>query len=173
MNTKKIIIFCWTLFFISSVNAQIQDTEVLFYANGSITNPRISIYVMKWEYGKLYIPNDNHWVDNLSDVVENLKKDINFYEKLDWRGNDAELKWYDREMSNTKWHVYAVRFNAWYFYGQLMHPDHTHYIAFKKDLSEYMDWYEPAYNGQERHTYHRVTKSELMRVNTKFRDFLQ
>ena len=172
---RKILLLILSLCFFCTLNAQIQNTEVLFYVlkNSSVTNLNISVYVMKWVDGKLCVPNNKHWVDDLRDVVENIRSDYNYYENLEWRNDDAETKWYDAEMSNDKWYVYARPFEACYFYGNLMYPKHTRYFAFKRDLSEFMKWYEPDYDDKGRHTYRRLTKSELRTINAKHRDFLQ
>lgn len=172
---KRTLLSILTLFYFCIINAQIQNTEVLFYIGKdcSTTNLDISIYVMRWVNGTIYVPKDKHWVDNLRKVVENLNSDYNFYENLEWRSDDAEIKWYDAKMSNDKWYVYAKPFEAWIFCGNLMHPKHTRYYAFKRDLSEYMKWSEPDYDDKGRYTYRRLTKSELRSINVKHRDFLQ
>ena len=181
MKIKRVLAFLWVLFFVSFVNAQIQDTEVLFYVktDQSTSNPNTRVYVMKWKNGNRYVPTGtaaDFWCDDIFKIVKNLKKDNNFYEKLDWKEGVEKYSLYNKEMSNNKWCVYANHFNAYYFYGQLVWPDHTKYYAVKRDLSEYMQWCEPDYieDSEGRQTYRRLTKTELINMNfTATRDFLQ
>ncbi len=170
----KVFLLFFILCFVNNSNAQIQNTEVLFYVlkGASPNNPNISVYIMKWKDGVLYKPSGKYWVDDLGDVSRYLRKDTYFYENMEWVRMDAERKFYNVEMSNSKWDVYERHFNRWVFCGNEMYPEHSRFFAFKKDLSEYMHWREPDYELHGRETLKRLTKTDILNVNINHRDFL-
>ena len=170
----KVFLLFFILCFVNNSNAQIQNTEVLFYIRegDSSSDPNIYVEILRWKNGTIQTVSPSK--QQMADVYRNIKEDNYYYEKLEWStyyGTQDWYNYYNKEMSNSKWDVYERHINRWMFLGSEIAPEHYHFRAFKKDLSEYMYWLEPDYCNQGRLTYKRVTKSEIKNASTH-RDFL-
>ncbi|MBR4625502.1 MAG: hypothetical protein IKO99_03600 [Bacteroidales bacterium] len=157
------------------LNAQIKDSPVLFYAR---EDSRVVI-IMQFKNFEHY----RCWGNNANKetVIQNLKRNINFYEELfatnsggvkrtdpnacpSYNGYDGygELKYSD--MSNELWYVYERFFPP---ASDGMWTAHTQYNAIKKDFSEYMYWWEFLDKPNETPKVvklPRVTKQQLLEI---------
>ena len=178
MIMKRILFSVLLLCLYCALNAQIQETDVLFYVrtDKSLNNPTTGVEIRRFIHGRCAYCYCN---DDLRTVSNNLKKDINYYEKQEkWNTSGSERPdTYDRDMSNEKWNVYSVLHKALVAtegWDGPTWPKHTQFWAYKKNLSEYMYWEEPDYDNIGRRTYRRLTKTDLKNLTfTAARDFLQ
>jgi len=165
------------ILFVQEAYAQLYNTEVLFFVDkeSSLTNPQTYVRIYQFRNG------DNYWFTGcledktLRIVSNNLKKDNDYYEKQSWGHANEGRDMYNADMSNSRWIVYSAsyRYLPTTEWGEGW-PAHTSYYAFKKDLSEYMLWHEPDYDGQGRVVCRRLTKTELKNLRfTAARDFLK
>ena len=165
----------------SGMKAQIYNSDVLFYveSDSRLTNPQTRVIIFRFRNGNRQTFEGSE--KTLKAVCDNLKRDMDYYETLYSQWKTDNWGSYDSNMSNLKWHVFSKKYSRLYIDGLgLEWPDHIHYIAFKKDFSQYMYWSEPEYddwrgdhNGT-RVTHNRLTKSDILKLSfTGARDFLQ
>ncbi len=189
MRVKRLLFLVMAICLASGVSAQIRNTEVLFfhcYENSihgqrpPITNPNAGIYIIRVRNGVIESYNKGgSWYDGIpvETVVKNLKKNINYYDNVDFF-TEKNYK-FDSKMTNSKWTVWSQFISlSW---GPDPLPDKTKYYAIKNDYSEFMQWEEPDNfrnpDGSEvqtgRYTYKRYTKEQLLKVTFGGRrDFL-
>lgn len=177
MKSLKLLFLVMAICFASGVKARINNSEVLFYirVDANLKDPQTRVEVYRITNGILYDfrsgYNPTLEADPLAlrTVCNNLKEDSYCYDNSN-RWDSFNFRKYDANMSNDKWTVYAVSFEAnpplWYA--------HMNYKAFKNDFSEFMEWNEPDYDKIGRRIYKRITKNELKQLSfTGARDFLQ
>lgn len=175
MKYPKLAIIVFLTCFSYFVNAQVYNTEILFYVreNVDLSNPQESVEILQFRGGvgyRVYRGNEA----TLKAVHDNLKANSNYYEnhKDLWCPNAINLSKYDSKMSNVKWNVYSNVFDRLVNYlGVEEWPAHTQYHAFSKDLLKYILWSEPEYTGQNGQrignpfTRKRLTKSEILKLS--------
>lgn len=161
-------------------NAQIKDSPVLFYVREDAKYVRI-VKFKNYEHYRVW--DDNAKMEN---VIQNLKQNINFYEELfisggfkltdskefpSYNGYDGygELKY--SNMSNELWYVYSRYYPP---NSDGLWKAHTQYYAYKKDFSEYMEWWEIVGATDEPKVLreHLITKQKLMEIKA-VRPFLK
>lgn len=186
MKGLKLLFLVMAICLASGVKAQIYNSDVLFYVgeNAKLTNPQTYVLILRFKDGvRWWVNKGEH---RLRNVCDNLKGNSYYYENKSeiWSKYNTMFN-YNSDMSNAKWCVYSYYASYTEGFTDMMGnysppiEAHTSYEAFRKDLSEYMEWSEPHYHIRgdefgERITYKRITKEELKKMNfTAARDFLQ
>lgn len=159
--------------------AQVTNSNVLFYVpvsstNGktwSTTNPEIYLKIFRFISGELYEIGDPG-SQTLKQVCDKLRQDDNYFDHIVGSNLHQEFNcYYDKELSNNKWDVYATKWSA----CPNLWPSHVVYAAFKVVSKEIMlYWTEPDFEKIGRKTYRLITKEELKKLRfTSARNFLQ
>ncbi len=169
--------------------AQIYNSEVLFYyyaentkgstAAGSLNRPEAWIFVCRFKNGKLFCPRTQSYqcltTFSAHKVKENLKRNINYYEIIEWAEvGHGFIGDFDTDMSTSKWTIFKIEQpkiedDEW----NRGNSAYNEYNGFRNDFSEYINWCEPDVHDRGRYIYKKCTKQEIM--NTTYsgkRDFL-
>ena len=165
---------------------QIYSSEDCFYSKEGSSSVS---YVVKFEYSK-----DRAWLKSVSHstVKNNLAKSEDFYENEVWTDgkNSVQMYEYDSQMSTSAKEVYkrdrySKIVNAYCSYCKIdvygnfiscgRHGEEVYrsdYIAFSKDKSSFIMWYEYKGEIKNRQDYTRVPKDDLLpkAVNYDFLD---
>ena len=176
MNFKWLVVFCMALGFATVAKAQIYSSEDCFYSREGSSSVE---YVVKFEGNRVWLKSVSH-----STVRSNLAKSKNFYEDEVWTDgqNSVTMYEYDSRRSTSAREVYkkvekrAIRsgmcLNCYadpFGRGCGSHGYEiigTNYVAFSKDKSSFIKWYEKKdnYDGniENRADYSRVPKEDLL-----------
>lgn len=185
LNIKMMVMLaCMTFGLANVAKAQIYSSEDCFYSREGSSSVE---YVVKLEGNRVWLKS----VSSHSEVRSNLAKSKNFYEKEVWTDgqNSVTMYEYDSRRSTSAREVYkrvnktaiyseqCSRYNGgcWYSfsfgigYGCGKHGYKeigTDYVAFSKDKSSFIKWYEKKdnYDGniEDRKDYSRVPKEDLL-----------
>ena len=179
MNFKWLVVLCMAIGFVTVAKAQIYSSEDCFYSREGSSSVE---YVVKFEYSK-----DRAWLKSVSHstVRSNLAKSKNFYEDEVWTDgqNSVTMYEYDSRRSTSAREVYKCEekraifsqwncpYCSWTFHTGCGRHGYEktgafNYVAFSKDKSTFIKWYEPKdnYDGtiQNRNDYSRVPKEDLL-----------
>lgn len=188
MNVKWLVVLCMAMGISTMAKAQIYSNEDWFYSKEGSSSVQ---YVVKFEGNRVWLKSVSH-----STVRSNLAKSENFYENEVWTdGKDATMYEYDSYRSTSAREVYK-RVNKCAIYSEQcwwqgggengvgnckksfsQFPNQgcgrhgynelgTDYVAFSKDKSSFIKWYEKKdnYDGQiqNRVDYTQVSKKDLL-----------
>lgn len=178
MKTIKylVVLVCMTLGLANIAKAQIYSSEDCFYAKEGYSDVK---YVVKFQGNRAWLKSVSH-----STVRSNLAKSKNFYENEKWTDgqNSVHMYEYDSGRSTSArevykyTHSYTRYWNPWTGWEYSYRPgvgytrseivfEHN-YVAFSKDKSTFIKWWEPGdnYNGEirGRDDYSRVSKENLL-----------
>lgn len=190
VNFKWLVVLCMVLGFATIAKAQIYSSEDCFYSKEGSSSVQ---YVVKFEYAqdRVWLKSVSH-----STVRSNLAKSEDFYENEVWTDgkNSVTMYEYDSNRSTSAREVYKrvskkaiYSEQCWWnnggesgignckkfgFGGAQGCGRHgytelgTNYVAFSKDKSSFIKWYEKKdnYDGQiqNRTDYTRVPKEDLL-----------
>jgi len=191
LNFKWLVVLCIAIGFVNVAKAQIYSSEDCFYAEAGKSDVR---YVVKFEYSK-----DRAWLKSVSHstVRSNLAKSKDFYENEIWTDgqNSVVLYEYDSYKSTSSREVYkrtrlggdigkddcpycrTVRHlgAGWSCGGHGKSISGYDYVAFSKDKSSFITWYEKKdnYDGDtgNKKYYSRIPKEDLLPKAANY-DFL-
>lgn len=191
MNFKWLVLFCMAVGFATIAKAQIYCNDACFYSEAGSSNVT---YVVRFDYS-----NDRVWLKNVSHstVRSNLAKSKDFYENEIWTDgqNSVAMYEYDSYKSTSSREVYKRTILG----GYIGRDDCPHcrtkrhlgaglscgghgkyisgydYVAFSKDKSSFITWYEKKdnYDGDtgNKNYYSRIHKEDLLPKATNY-DFL-
>lgn len=175
LNFKWLFVLCMALGIATVAKAQIYSSEDCFYSREGSSSVQ---YVVKFEYskGRAWLKGVSH-----STVRSNLAKSKNFYENEVWNDgqNYVTMYEYDSRRSTSAREVYKRTEKSTFYYGLggMRVPSPVpggssetiityHYVAFSKDKSSLIIWYEQENNNdgniQNREDYSRVPKEDLL-----------
>lgn len=179
MKELRFLLLVIAICLASGVKAQFYNTEDLFYVVEpvNLNNPQVTVHLVRFSSGIGYIIRTDlkDLCDNMSDYENNIVNRGNkwLYSKNNYAGQFN----YSDKLSNEKWTVYSVEGSNWVdnMTGEF-HQGYSHFVAFKKDFSQYIEWTEPEGHeyGDIKKYFKRISKSELKKIKfTGAREFLQ
>lgn len=181
LTIKMTVAFAFLAISVGTAKCQIYSSEDCFYASSGSSSVS---YVVKFEYAK-----DRAWLKYVSHstVRSNLAKSKDFYENEVWTdGQNSVTMWqYDSQKSTSSREVYQRKktHQEYQYWGGMPCyglPTYTvfdgyEYIAFAKDKSSFIQWFEKKdnYDGStgSKQYYSRVPKEDLLPKSVNY-DFL-
>ena len=147
-----VVLVCMTMGMASIAKAQIYSSEICFYERVSGNSNKSRLCVVKFVDGSIRLSFDN--------IKSNLEKSKNYYEnndvwdKLDKNKSDTDnYPWkYNTSLSSS--YNKEIYFQDYWSFNK--------YVAFTKDLSSMIMWYEEDGSIEYKCYYTRISKEDIL-----------